>query len=30
MCDEGEKYLSEYFIPDVNSVTLERLTPDVQ
>jgi cysteine synthase A len=25
MCDEGEKYLSEYFTPEVNSVALEDL-----
>jgi cysteine synthase A len=26
MCDEGEKYLSEYFIPDVRSISPEVLT----
>ena len=26
MCDEGEKYLSEYFTPDVQPVSLDDLT----
>ena len=28
MCDEGEKYLSEYFIPEVRPVPLARLSLD--
>ncbi len=27
MCDEGEKYLSEYFTPDVHPVALDQLSP---
>jgi cysteine synthase A len=29
MCDEGEKYLSEYFIPEVHPITLESLNLSV-
>jgi len=30
MCDEGEKYLSEYFIPEVRAIPLEKLRFDAR